>query len=464
MTWLSLFELADMCGGTLQGIDAESAQAIAIERVERDSRQVSSGDLFLALKGEHFDAHDFVPGVVGKASAAMVEQPVAAAIPQVIVADVREAMGQLAAAWRNCFTRPLIALTGSNGKTTLKEMLTAILSEAGVTHATKGNLNNDLGVPLTLYELRPDQHEFAVIEMGANSFGEIEYLTQMAKPHIAILNNAGAAHLEGFGDVAGVARAKGEIFSGLDADGVAVLNADDDYFSYWQTLNEDRQTLSFGMDNPAADVRGVVQSDNALQLTYQAAEAKTDGQTITIKLPLLGRHNAMNVLAATAAVLPLDISLDQVKQGLEKLKPVPGRLCPVYGRAGELIIDDTYNANPTSTQAALRVLAEQSGRKLFVLGDMGELGADGVELHADIGRYAAGLGIDALYGVGELSVHACDAFGAGAVACQDMDELLLALDTLQLNAANAVLVKGSRSAKMERVVTALSAKPEAVTC
>lgn len=457
MSWLSLFELADMCGGSLHGIDAESAQSISIERVERDSRQASSGDLFLALRGERFDAHDFVAGIAGKASAAMVERPVEAAIPQVVVADVRLAMGQLASAWRNCFSGPLLALTGSNGKTTLKEMLTAILAGVGATHATRGNLNNDLGVPLTLFELRPEQHEFAVIEMGANNFGEIEYLTQMARPHVALLNNAGAAHLEGFGDIAGVAHAKAEIFSGLDADGVAVLNADDQYFNYWQGVNEARRTLSFGMDNPSADVRGVMQRDNVLQLSYKA-------QAVAIRLPLLGRHNVMNALAAAAGVLPLGVSLTQIKQGLEQLQPVPGRLCPAYGQAGELIIDDTYNANPTSTRAALNVLAEQNGRKLFVLGDMGELGADGLELHADIGRYAATLGIDALYGVGELCVHACDAFGAGAVSCENMDELLLALDTLQLNAENCVLVKGSRSAKMERVVAALVAKPEAVAC
>lgn len=461
MSWLSLFELADMCGGKLQGVSDAAAQEIMIERVGRDSRQAANGDLFVALKGEHFDAHDFIADVTGKASAAMVERPVAENIPQVVVPDVRMAMGQLAAAWRNCFTRPLIALTGSNGKTTLKEMLTAILSEAGATHATKGNLNNDLGVPLTLFELRPDQHEYAVIEMGANHFGEIDYLTHLVQPNIAILNNAGAAHLEGFGDIAGVARAKGEIFSGLTEGGVAVLNADDSYFSYWQGLEQtrslSRRIISFGMDNPTADVRGVLAEGNTLSLSYKTNE-------VAVKLPLLGRHNAMNALAATAAVLPLGISLDIVKQGLEKLQPVAGRLCPVQGKSGELIIDDTYNANPTSTQAALRVLAQQNGRKLFVLGDMGELGSDSVEMHTEVGRYAAALGIDALYGVGELSVHACDAFGAGAVSCQSMDELLRALDTLQLNADNCVLVKGSRGMRMERVVTALLAVPEVVTC
>lgn len=448
MTWLTLFELADMAGGHLRGVTDKQAHAISIERAERDSRQVGAGDLFLALRGERFDGHDFVEQVAGAASAVMVEQSVDADIPQVVVPDVRIAMGRLAAAWRNCFGRPVVALTGSNGKTTLKEMITAILSESGNTHATKGNLNNDLGVPLTLFELRAE-HEFAVIEMGANHFGEIDYLTHLVRPDVAIINNAGAAHLEGFGDIAGVARAKGEIFSGLNDGGVAVVNADDDYAGYWLELNLERRVITFGMENEP-DVRGAMTADNQLMISYQ-------GQETAINLPLLGKHNALNALAATAAVLALGASWRDIEAGLSNMQPVRGRLCPVRGRGGELIIDDTYNANPTSTLAALRVLAEQNGRTLFVLGDMGELGADGVEMHADIGRQAAQLGIDALYGVGEMSAHACDAFGAGAVACHDMDELLGSLETLQLNEGNCVLIKGSRSARMERVVDALTA-------
>lgn len=447
MSWLTLYELADLCGGTLQGISDEQAGALAIERVERDSRQVKAGDLFLALKGERFDAHDFVAEVAGKASAALVEHPMDAGIPQVVVSDVRLAMGRLGAAWRNCFSGPVIALTGSNGKTTLKEMITAILSECGSTHATAGNLNNDLGVPLTLYELRPGEHEYAVIEMGANHFGEIDYLTRLVRPDVAVLNNAGAAHLEGFGDIAGVARAKGEIFSGLSDDGVAVLNADDDYAGYWRELNAQRKVISFGMRAADADVNGRCDGGRLL--------VSFVGQRVEVNLPLLGQHNALNALAAVAAVLPLGVKPEAIKAGLEKLQPVRGRLCPIWGAGGELIIDDTYNANPTSASAAIRVLAQQNGRKLLVLGDMGELGVDGLEMHAQIGQEAARLGIDALYGVGEMSVAACDAFGAGAVACQDMDELLKSLNTLQLNENNSVLVKGSRSARMERVVAAL---------
>ncbi|MEZ5447772.1 MAG: UDP-N-acetylmuramoyl-tripeptide--D-alanyl-D-alanine ligase [Thiolinea sp.] len=449
MSWLNLFELADMCGGRLLGISEQQAQQLPIERAVRDSRQVQAGDLFLALRGERFDGHDFIEELAGRVSAVMVERPAAVAVPQVLVKDVRLAMGQLGAAWRNCFSGAVVALTGSNGKTTLKEMITAILRLQGPTLATQGNLNNDLGVPLTLFELRPE-HQFAVVEMGANHFGEIDYLTHLVRPQVAVLNNAGAAHLEGFGDIAGVARAKGEIFAGLIADGVAVINADDTYADYWFELNQDRHTLSFGMSS-AADVQGRVDAGNQLRIRYQEQE-------ITVQLPLLGLHNAMNALAATAAVLALGVELAAVGRGLESIQPVKGRLCPLRGHGGELIIDDTYNANPTSTLAALQVLAQQKGTKLFVLGDMGELGTDGVELHADIGRQAAALGIDALYGVGEMSAHACDAFGAGGVACDSMEALLKALEPLELNAGNAVLVKGSRSARMERVVAALLAQ------
>nr|CAA6830231.1 MAG: UDP-N-acetylmuramoylalanyl-D-glutamyl-2,6-diaminopimelate--D-alanyl-D-alanine ligase (EC [uncultured Thiotrichaceae bacterium] len=448
MSWLTLFELADMCGGSLRGITDEQAGALNINRVERDSRQVSNGDLFLAIKGESFDAHDFVPQVAGRAGAALVENYVEADIPQVVVNDVRYAMGRLGSAWRNCFANPVIALTGSNGKTTLKEMITAILSGSGNAHATRGNLNNDLGVPLTLYELRPGQHDYAVIEMGANHFGEIDYLAGLVRPDVAVLNNAGAAHLEGFGSVTGVARAKGEIFSGLSDGAVAIINADDDYFEYWRELNTQRRVISFGMDSAEADVKGVSGSNGLLLMGFEE-------QSVEVSLPLLGRHNAMNALAAAAAVLPLGIKLGAVKAGLEKLQPVKGRLCPLRGSGGELIIDDTYNANPTSALAAVQVLAQQNGRTLLVLGDMGELGVDGMDMHAEIGRQAACLGIDALYGAGEMSVAACDAFGAGAVACADMNELLQSLQTLQLNENNSVLVKGSRSARMERVVDAL---------
>lgn len=440
MTWLTLSQIAQMTGGTLHGQD------VAVGRVERDSRAVQAGDLFLALQGERFDAHDFVPQVAGKASAAMVSRVVDADIPQVVVDDVRLALGRLAAAWRKQFHQPVIGLTGSNGKTTLKEMLTAILSLQGRTLATIGNLNNDLGMPLTLLRLRAED-EFAVIEMGANHFGEIDYLTRIACPGVAVLNNAGAAHLEGFGDIAGVARAKGELFNGLNDNGVAVINADDTYADYWRGLNPTRKLLSFGMKH-VADVQGVNGDDN--QFCLQA-----NGQTVPIGLKLLGRHNQMNALAAAAAALALGVGLDTIRQGLESLQPVKGRLHPKTGKHGGMVIDDTYNANPSSTAAAVEVLAGLHGKKILVLGDMGELGNTGDALHAAIGQQAATLGIDALYTLGTLSAGAASAFGAGKA----FNDLSVLLDTLErdLHPGTNVLVKGSRSSRMERVVDALTA-------
>lgn len=446
MTWLTLAQIAELLQAPLHGISAEAAQALAIERVERDSRTVQQGDLFLALKGERFDAHDFVAQVAGKASAALVSQPIDAAIPQVIVPDVRLALGALAKAWRQQFTKPVIGLTGSNGKTTLKEMLTAILSQQGQTLATIGNLNNDIGVPLTLLRLRADD-KFAVIEMGANHFAEIDYLTHMALPNVAILNNAGAAHLEGFGDLAGVARAKGEIFAGLAAEGVAVINADDTYASYWRDLNKQRNLLSFGFAADA-DLRGELSSDNQL-LIHKGAES------VVVRLKLLGRHNQLNALAAAAGASALGVSLATIKQGLEALHPVKGRLNPKQGKHGGLVIDDTYNANPSSTAAAIAVLAEQQGRKILVLGDMGELGTTGEQLHFEIGQTAKAAGIDELYTLGRLSAQASQSFGQTAYAYQDLAELLAALNA-KLSTDTQVLVKGSRSARMERVVEALT--------
>ncbi|OQX04086.1 MAG: UDP-N-acetylmuramoyl-tripeptide--D-alanyl-D-alanine ligase [Thiothrix lacustris] len=446
MTWLTLADIAQMTGGTLT-VSFDSAQETPIERVERDSRTVQAGDLFLALQGERFDAHDFVPQVVGKASAALVSHVVDADIPQVVVDDVRLALGRLAAAWRKRFQQPLVGLTGSNGKTTLKEMLAAILAEQGQTLATLGNLNNDIGMPLTLLRLR-DSDAFAVIEMGSNHFGEIDYLTRIACPDVAIINNAGASHLEGFGDIAGVAREKGDIFNGLSAKGVAILNADDTYVDYWLGLNPDRTVLRFGMTN-AADVQGICTAETPFAVQAQ-------GQIVPVNLKLLGHHSQMNALAASAAALALGVSLATICQGLESLQPVKGRLNPKTGQHGGAVIDDTYNANPSSTAAAVDVLARLPGRKILVLGDMGELGDNGEQLHAAIGQQAAAAGINALFTLGTLSANASTAFGQSAVACTDLESLLTVLQPA-LQPGDTVLVKGSRSARMERVVDALTA-------
>lgn len=446
MTWLSLAQVAELLQAPLYQVSLAAAQQLHLERPERDSRAVQVGDLFLALKGERFDAHEFVPQVVGKASAALVAHPVDALIPQVIVPDVSLALGQLAKHWRQQFTKPVIGLTGSNGKTTLKEMLTAILSQQGQTLATLGNLNNELGVPLTLLRLRAED-QFAVIEMGANHFGEIDYLTHLVLPQVAILNNAGAAHLEGFGDLAGVARAKGEIFAGLGTDGVAVINADDAYAAYWRDLNKQGRVLSFGFAKDA-DLRGELSLDQQLVIHYGA-------DSIRVCLKLLGKHNQLNALAAAAGASALGLPLTVIKQGLESLQPVKGRLNPKQGQHGGLVIDDTYNANPSSTAAAVAVLAEQQGRKILILGDMAELGTTGEQLHFELGQIAKAAKIDEIYTLGRLSAAASQAFGAGGYAFQDLADLLAALRP-NLTLDTQVLVKGSRSARMERVVEALT--------
>lgn len=440
MTWMMLSEIAKHCNGVLHGENVE------ITQVQRDSRQAQTGELFLALKGERFDAHDFVASVQGKASAALVERLLDVDIPQVVVDDVRLAMGRLGSACRQAFTKPVIALTGSNGKTTLKEMLTAILSQSGSTLATLGNLNNDLGVPLTLYRLR-DEHDFAVVEMGANHFGEIDYLTHLVKPDVVILNNAGAAHLEGFGDIAGVAKAKGEIFSGLDDSGIGIINADDQYADYWRNENSDRQLLSFGLEKPA-DVKGEMIGQTILQIQYK-------NEQVNISLPLLGRHNALNALAAAAGAVALGIPVLQIKLGLESLQPVKGRLCPQYLESGALVIDDTYNANPTSVAAAINVLAQIEGERILILGDMGELGDEPEDKHKQLGVLAKHHHINEIYGLGAMTQHACVAFGQAEHGFLELDALLAALKQKNLNENTTILIKGSRSARMERVVDAL---------
>ena len=421
-----------------------------------DSRQLPEGCLFVALKGERFDANDFVADLAGKAGAALVDRVIDCELPQIVVADTRVALAQFAATWRQQFTMPLLALTGSNGKTTVKEMLSAILAVKGEVLATLGNLNNDLGVPLTLLRLR-QQHDYAVIEMGANHFDEIAFLTNIGKPDVAILNNAGASHLEGFGSVEGVSRAKAEIFQGLGDSGIAIINADDEYADYWLGCVADKQVISFGMEN-AATVQGKATPTGTLVLNY--ADDPKDS-SVEINLALLGRHNKRNALAAASAAIAVGANLQEIKQGLESLQPVKGRLTPYVGRENVRLIDDTYNANPSSMKAAIDVLAEfTEGERVLVLGDMGELGDDVSALHADIGRYALEQSIDRIFCLGEFSGEAAKAFGENA---QHFLKIALLLEALNYQMKNnmTLLVKGSRSMRMERVVEALKL-PETV--
>jgi len=359
-------------------------------------------------------------------------------------------LGRLAAAWRAHYAVPMAAVTGSNGKTTTKEMIAAILSRRGAVLATRGNLNNDIGVPLTLLRLR-DEHRFAVIEMGANHAGEIAYLTGLARPDVAVITNAAAAHLEGFGSLEGVGRAKGEIFAGLRTGGVAVINADDAMAPLWFELAGDAQVRRFALDADA-EVRGQWRAEHGgghLKLTTPAGETH-------IHLPLAGRHNAMNALAAAAVTEALGAGLDDIRAGLESLVPVHGRLERIAGVGGMHIIDDTYNANPASLAAALDVLTGEEGSRWLVLGDMGELGQDGARLHAEAGALARAAGVERLLALGELTREAVQAFGAGAEHFADV-ETLVAVLRRDWPGLGTVLVKGSRSMHMERVIEALRA-------
>ena len=442
---LHLQDIARLLDGVLTGPDA------AVGEVGIDSRRLPDGALFVALTGPNFDGHDFIAAARERgAVAALVSRTVADPLPQIRVADTRLALGRLGAAWRSRFTGPLIALTGSNGKTTLKEMIAAILRRRGPTLATEGNLNNDLGVPLTLLRLRAE-HAYAVIELGANHPGEIADLTRLTQPDVAIINNAGPCHLEGFGDVAGVARAKGELFQGLTPGGTAIINRDDPHADYWVSLNPGRRIIDFGLDQPAAVSGRILDAvNNRFRLITPAGE-------IEVHLPLPGRHNVRNALAAAAAALAVGATLTEIGEGLESLRGVNGRLQRLPGRHGGAVIHDAYNANPASLAAAVQTVGADPGDKWLVLGDMRELGPTAAELHAESGRSARAAGFTRLYALGEHSRAAAIAFGGGGTHFTGVDALIADLrDDLQRNHETpAVLVKGSRGMRMERVVAAL---------
>lgn len=450
----SLAELVPVLDGRLEGSDGRD---ITIDRVSTDTRRIQPGDLFVALRGEHFDAHDFVAQAQGLgAVAAVVERLLPLAIPQLVVADSRLALGAIAHYNRTFFAGTLVAVTGSSGKTTVKEMLATILAAVGPTLATRGNLNNDIGVPLTLFELE-QRHRYAVIEMGASGPGEIDYVSGLARPDVAVLNNAFGAHLEGFGSLAGVVRAKGEIFNGLNAGGTAVVNADDPHADHWLEQLKGRNVLSFGLDRSDVDVTatGLFLQSNACH----GFELVVGEQRIAVRLQVLGRHNVANALAVAAAAWAAGLDLAAIGRGLEQFEAVPGRMKPRLGVAGCRVIDDSYNANPASVRAAIDVLAGLPGERVLVLGDMAELGADAALQHAEVGAYAAAAGIERFYATGPLCRHAVAAYrskgGANGLDFASRTELTSTLNTLA-HAQLTLLVKGSRSAAMDQVVTGLT--------
>ncbi len=442
---LHLLDVATALDARLLGEDG------VFDGVATDTRQLRPGQLFVALQGPNFDGHDYIAAAAARgAVAVLVAHEVKTELPQIVVAEPRAALGEMAALWRARFDIPLIAITGSNGKTTVKEMLAAILGQNRKILATHGNLNNEIGLPLTLLQL-DGSHQAAVIEAGASKPGDIACLTRIAAPTVAVLINAAGAHLAGFGSLESVARSKGEIFAGLAEDGSAIINADDAFADSWREQAGAHRVLSFALD-AEADVRGRWRAEDALQIT-------TPQGKLSVSLPLPGRHNAMNALAATAAALATGTVLADIRSGLESLSPVPGRLCWKAGVNGARILDDTYNANPASLLAALEVLAGIPGERCLALGDMAELGGEAEALHASAGRRAFDAGVTRLYAVGELSRFAADAFserGGGQAWHFARQELLVERLRADLRASCTLLVKGSRSAHMEHVVDALT--------
>lgn len=419
---------------------------VAWDRVVTDSRADVAGALFVALRGERFDAHQFVADVLARGAAAvMIAADSGLAVsPAILVPDTRTGLGQLANWHRGQMPARLVAITGSNGKTTVKEMTAAILrAEAGddAVLATQGNLNNDYGLPLTLLRLTP-MHRYCVAEMGMNHPGELDYLTHIATPDVALINNAQRAHLEGLGSLDAVARAKGEIYAGLRADGIAIINADDAHAGLWQAKAGGHAVLSFGLSEKAT----VRAERNGSVLIVHTPQGR-----IETTLAALGEHNTRNAAAATAAALALGASIEAVARGLASYAGVKGRLQIHDCILGARLIDDTYNANPDSVSAAIAVLAAEPGQRVLVLGDMGELGLDAVQLHAEIGQRARAAGIHRLYALGHLAVHAARAFGDGGQHFELIEDLLAGVENA-LGPQVTVLVKGSRFMKMERVV------------
>ncbi|MDD5057992.1 MAG: UDP-N-acetylmuramoyl-tripeptide--D-alanyl-D-alanine ligase [Sideroxydans sp.] len=458
---------------------SQAAQALHANRhgedvrfnaVSTDTRSIQTGDLFIALKGENFDGSKFVMDALQAGAVAVVvnaegyERIRSILNPQspiLVVEDTRLALGQLAAHWRKQFDIPLVAITGSNGKTTVKEMLAAILRIAAGNEdavlATRGNFNNDIGMPLTLLKLRAT-HRYAVIEMGMNHPGEIDYLTRIARPDVALINNASGAHLQGLGTVENVARAKGEIFAGLKSGGTAIINGDDAHAALWRELAGTHRIFEFAIAH-AADVLGEWHAEGH----GGTLRADTPEGKLQVRLQVPGEHNARNALAATTAALAVQIPLTVIASGLEKFGGVAGRLQRKQAINGATLIDDTYNANPASMNAALQVLAQAAGKRIFVLGDMGELGADAVQFHKEIGIAARELGIEQMFALGTMSAEAVSEFGAGAQHFADIAALQTELQQ-QLDAQTTVLIKGSRFMKMERVVQACAAQKEESCC
>ncbi len=431
--------------GNLVGADQ------AFGAVTTDTRTLPAGALFVAIPGDRFDGNDFVAEARAKGAAgALVSRPVSSPLAQIEVRDSRRALGTMARAWRAAFSIPVVAVTGSSGKTTVKELIAAILGVSRSVCVTQGNLNNDIGVPLTLMRLTAE-HDAAVVELGANHAGEIDYLAGLAQPTVGVITNAAAAHLEGFGSLRGVCVAKGELLDHLPRAGTAVLNADDQFRGDWVARSRCEFTVTFGFA-ANADCR-VLGEPQYMANGSEFRMRLPDGDEADVWLPLLGRQNVANALAAAAAAQAVGTGTDDIVAGLARATPVRGRLRAVPGRNGATIIDDSYNANPGSVRAALDHLASLRGRRILVLGNMAELGPEAPTLHKEIGEYARGR-CDLLFAIGDLASEAAAAFGADGRRLADIAAANDALEPL-LNAEATVLVKGSRVMGLDRLVKTL---------
>ena len=443
----SLFDLQPWLTGASASIDAE------FDGVATDSRKVTPGNLFVALRGERFDAHGFLQQVADRGAAAVVveQSPADLSIPALVVPDTRIALGEIARHWRRQFSLPVIGVTGSNGKTTVKEMIAAILAAAldkSQFLATSGNLNNDIGVPLTVLRLH-QKCRAAVIELGMNHPGEIAVLAAIAQPTLGLVNNAQREHQEFMESIEAVAKENGAVLSGLPANGIAVFPADDTFTPLWRTYAQEagqRTITTFGLS-----------ADADVSCSYELQEfgsdllIKANKHQFPVRLAAAGMHNVRNALAAIACTISIGVQPAAIKSGLESFAPVSGRLQKKTSHIGSLVIDDTYNANPDSVRAAIDVLANASAPRILVLGDMGEVGNDGKKFHEEIGAYARGRNIEHLYTLGDLARHSSSAFGARAKHYDNIEQLQQALLGM-LTPTTTVLVKGSRFMKMERVV------------
>lgn len=429
-------------------------------RVSTDTRNLEEGDLFFALRGEKYDAHHFLAEAADKKPCALVVEKYSPSInlPQLVVSDTTKALGQLGALNRSLFDGVLVAITGSSGKTTVKTMVASILEGTGETLATKGNLNNHIGVPLTLIDLKAE-HQFAVVEMGASGSGEIAYSCSLARPQVSMINNVMPAHIQGFGSLEGVAKAKSEIYEGLVQGGIAIINLDDGFASEWLKTFSDKKIITVSLNDSDADfhaelvrLRPGLRDDSANSNIFDTLkfDLLIKGRRLPIQLNAQGEHSVRNALMAAACCYALGVSDEKIQAGLERFNPVGGRLCPRRGLEGSLVIDDTYNANPGSVRAAIDVLAKRE-RSILVLGDIAELGDESEQLHAELGEYAKRAGLTAVFTLGVLSEATSRAFGKAGQHFNDRAKLIARLRQ-EASAATTFLIKGSRSARMELVV------------